>query len=270
MNLYACAGNDAIGLSDYLGLAWQLTRRPQYGWAIAIPDAETDTFEQLASKVHLDYNERTLWLRRGGSGIDASEKPKKGCRYGIPNSIFVDLGKLRMRDKMAGIIPTGLSAVESLRKAARDAGATYTTKGYRVVVTGPPTTQGDLLGHLQAEDAYGYIFAGHGADGAINTAGNEGYDELIAQRYRNAGQRHGLAFLALLACQSAKTDQSASRGKSVYKYNAWELNVSSSGTFMGFTGVVHTWDAMGMLISTPGLSNFPLDHGLDPLHEWPR
>jgi len=169
---------------------------------------------------------------------------------------------MKATDKMLGLIPSGLSIVESLQQAARDASKAYEAKGYHVVVSGPPVTGAAIQDHLQGEHTYGYIFAGHGAESYINSV-EEGQG-VNAQRYRNHGQRHGLAFLALLACSSAQQDYPAGKGRTVYKFNSWELNVSPSGTFMGLLVDVNLWNAEDNLIKTPGHSDHENGKGIIP------
>jgi RHS repeat-associated protein len=209
-NLYIFTGGDSVDFFDILGLKWVIRRTGSNPRAIARATSATDTFDSLAELIHLDTKDYKDWLKT------SDENPSTCKIYGIPNTIYVDLGPKTWK---AGIIKDWTDAVNKSIDSKE-------IQGFRVVRT-KTITMGTIEGHLKSDDIYGYIFVGHGSaigmiqvtDGTFNP-----------KRYTP----YGIAFAEIYACDSAGKffKKGAPR-----KYNEWELNVATRGYFKGFQGL---------------------------------
>ena len=174
-----------------------------------------DRHYELA-KLHLDTKDYTKWAQTS----DATPVPSK--TYSIPNTVFVDIGPryhgdepwyVRLAFKVS-LTQTYLSAM------ARRTGDLYEQRGFKVVQT-KNASGSTILSHLGSSDIYAYVFAGHGATGAINSTED---DAVFPGRYT----QYGIQYMGVLACGSALADPSG-------RINSYPSNVAARGRFFGST-----------------------------------
>jgi RHS repeat-associated protein len=81
-NLYGMVGNDGVNRVDFLGMRWimkgTIDNDARRIWSRTNPN--TDTLEQLASKVKLDPQESKKWAKQVNGGA---------CEYSVPNVFLV-------------------------------------------------------------------------------------------------------------------------------------------------------------------------------------
>jgi len=237
-NLYGFTGNAPVQFVDAFGLDWKVLRTlgPR---AIATCDCG-DTWDDLARKIHFDVSDRATWAQT------ADQAPVAGKIYQIPNTIYVDYGSAKPGDYYPFDIFWMWQSVND------QAVAKWQSQGFRVV-TDVGVIDKDIVNHLGSADIYGYVFTGHGWNGAIiNTysATDPGNVGTGPDRYT----QYGIAFMNLNACDSADSVPVIRRN---YTYNAWESNVSKRGWFKGYTGSVNTIDELFLWVVTHGKN----DHG---------
>lgn len=232
-NLYGFTGNNPVGFIDKLGLTWQIMRLlgPR---AIATSDCG-DTWDDLARKTHFDASDYRTWAQT------ADVTPVAGKFYSIPNTIYVNYGSAMPGD----YYPFDIFWMWQMMND--QVIAQWKSQGFRVA-TDVGRIDKDIVNHLGSSDIYGYVFTGHGWNGAIiNSAsltdpGNVGTGP---DRYT----QYGIAFLNLNACDSADSVPVIRRN---YRYNAWESNVARRGWFKGYTGAVNSIDELFLWVVTHG------------------
>jgi hypothetical protein len=123
----------------------------------------------------------------------------------------------------------------------------WQNEGLRVVLTPTSeTTKQSVVGHMQDDDLYKYLFIGHGSPGGVlpGLDGNHVYNDnfwfgtkgiLAADRYT----RYGIADFSIIACNSldARTE--------------WLTNVSPLGFLRLVDGTMRAWNIKRVVVTLP-------------------
>jgi RHS repeat-associated protein len=238
-NLYGFCGNNPSDCFDVLGLEWKVKRNSNNARGIAWATSDSDTFDALATKIHLDTKDYKTWAQT------TDPKPSACKIYGIPNTVFIDIGP-RYRNDQPWYVRWSfkISLTQTfLRQLAERSGDLYEQNGFKVVRT-ESASGTDIRNHLGSPDIYAYFFAGHGGDGAINSTED---DAVFPGRYT----RYGIQFMGLLACGSALDNTGTTM-------NIYPSNVARRGVFYGsidnYTAILAIIIGAGdfIWISTPG------------------
>jgi len=189
-NLFLFCGNDPADAVDPLGLLWVLHRDSSEGRAKAWATSEADTFDALAELINLDTKDYRKW-------VDPPDlKPEVCKKYSIPNTVYVDIGPRSQQQSWLQVQADKISITFIfLRSLAIGTGKLYEENGFKVIKTEPVTAHA-IRSHLESSHIYAYVYAGHGANGGINTT--EDYS-LYPGRYT----QYGIRRMVLLACGSA-------------------------------------------------------------------
>ena len=241
-NLYGFAGNDGVNKWDYLGLKWRITRENN-NWAVAYPTSDSDTFEQLASKIRLEYGERTKWLKKPGGKdfVSASDKAKKGCRYGIPNVMAVYTSKSGIGD---GVI----MFVTKLKRVSERNGDRYAAKGYKGVGKLWSSSSDTFIDLWELDGIFAVSFAGHG-----NKYGFKAGDSTV-----NPGEVFPPYKLQGIGAYSCLSDRdiigNSTDNNGTWITHRWKDHLSSNGgTYVGYSGYVNWVSVMWNEVSiNPG------------------
>jgi hypothetical protein len=239
INLYGFVRNDGVNQWDYLGWEWEIKRNSEYAWAAAIPRDENDTFESLAEKLHLNYDERTKWLKRGGGFVEDGDVAKENCYYGIPNTFATYTSAQYDLDYL------GVPIVNSFRDLVDNRYVIeYKNAGFRVVNHSQEKNAKLFIDMWQEEGIYLVAFAGHGGEGSgvyygFNVSGlnSEVSPDQVSPPYKLAG-------IFAYTCGSASDIVMQKWPSGWDSYNGfptmkWSEHLSETGTFLGFKSGVH-------------------------------
>jgi len=246
-NLYGYCGNEPNARFDVLGLEWNIIRDSSNPWAVAIPKEDTDTFKTLASdKIFMEYSERTKWLKWGSGFVSDSDKAKKGCRYGVPNTIVVYTTKsFDWKDD------SSFSATELSRGLAVASAAVYSEQHFKIVYYLNQDHRSDLIKAWKQDGIRGFIFGGHGVleFGKYGLQGQKDDGYITSASSVNSEQVHPpykLVNIILYACSSAK--------------GSWKKDHLSSSPYAYFIGATKNYTGWDML-TTSYLALFPVVYG---------
>ena len=233
-NLVNFVANNPISRVDFTGLEWIISRKGEPR-ADARATDPNDTFDGLAQKLGLDTKDYKKWAQ-------TSDNSPSLCKaYSIPNMICFDIGHIHWYD----YLPT--APIGYWRNTAIIANAEFTQQGFYTTWQ-PNVGDQDVISHLKSPDLYGYIFVGHGDDGAIINTSQE-TEGVNADRYTH----HGLHFIELYCCNSA--DKGSVPGP--YGPNMWGANAATRGWFLGFEGEVTGYNWMFHMVDVPGFNLQP-------------
>lgn len=241
VNIYGMVGNDAVGIWDYLGLDWTISRKGGI-FAVACSDSEDDSWEDLASVVGLESSEAQAWVKNHEENI------VKGIGYLIPNTIYVFQAEAGSPGEY---VPTNIfsmleNKVENFIRMAKQ-------EGYNVEDESTLTRERFIAG-WQHHGLAGVIYTGHGLDGTLTIA-----DDLVVYP-RDVSPPYKLWFVGIYACCSANATDPIERPNHI---NRWKNHVSSNGRFAGSPHCVTGLD----LINGEFGHFFPIENG-DP--KWPE
>ena len=166
--------------------------------------------------------------------------------YTVPNTVYVDIGyRIQPPDKnesffdKIGIWSDTIWDHSPLAFNSNDADLTamiavvpLKAMKYKVVINSSATGTA-IRKQLEGDDIAGLIYAGHGANGIIDTPIE---DALYASRYTT----YGITFMWLLACQTAMGAEE------------WRRNVSTSGTFVGYNVKENIYNENSAKVQLPG------------------
>jgi RHS repeat-associated protein len=239
LNLYDFIQNNAINAIDMLGM-WQILRASQNRLADAYPDSG-DTIRSLASQIHLSTTGWRTWLG-GASDVPNLnlDTPLAPClSFTVPNTIYVDLGVPLEGESMHWVYH--FFDFFNLNRRAAQLEARF--MGFAAPLMGLHTetkidaTGSDIWKHLHSTDIYAYVFAGHGANGDIDTP-------IVDDESPGDYTQYGIAGMMLISCQSAGGAGLAE----------WPNNVATTGHFWGYTGNVYLWTIFtdSGLVKVPG------------------
>ncbi|MDD2230186.1 MAG: hypothetical protein PHY48_12315 [Candidatus Cloacimonetes bacterium] len=240
-NLYLLGNNDAISKWDKLGLKWKITRG-EYNWAVAHPTSDSDTFEQLASQIRLEHHERTKWLKKPGGKefVIASDKAKKGCRYGIPNVMAVYTSKSGIGDGVA-------MTVTQLKRISESNGDRYAAKGYKVVRKLWNSSSDVFIDLWQLDGIVAISFAGHGNKYGFKV-GSWGSDTVNPGEVFPPYKLQGIGAYSCLSDRDIIGNSTDKNG--VWVTHRWKDNLSNNGgTYVGYSGYVNWISALWNEIS---------------------
>jgi hypothetical protein len=233
-NLFNFVADNPISRVDFTGLEWIISRKGEPRAEARATDPN-DTFDGLAQKLGLDTKDYRKWAQ-------TSDNNPTVCKvYSIPNMICFDIGHIHWYD----YLPT--APIGYWRNTAIIANVHFEQLGFYTTWQSNVGDQ-DVVSHLKSPDLYGYIFVGHGDDGAIiNTS--ESTEGVNADRYTH----HGLHFIELYCCNSA--DPGSVPGP--YRPNMWGANAAARGRFLGFEGEVNGYNWMFHMVDVPGFNLQP-------------
>lgn len=220
-NIYAAGENDPANKSDALGL-WTQVYRTSGAWAQVCADSDQDTWDDLARRIALHPGQAQKWAQ----GYEPS--PKRGKHYGVPNTVFVDIGP-------AGWNPfdhTWTGGYSHMVALANDKGQRLRRQGYLVRHTALITRAG-VLSHLTEPSAWGYVFAGHGEGGHLHT-----WPDPVPPG--DHATHHRLGLLNLFACETGYTGAGRVRVGQGHGPH-WAVNVAPGGEFLYFPGWAFFW-----------------------------
>jgi len=212
----------------------------------AVATSPSDTFNDLAKLLHLDTKDYRKWL------ATSDTRPKPCKEYSFPNTIYVDVGIWNWYDY------AWISVLRAWAAQAVSASKKWIDNGFMVVWSEYAIGE-SMRPHLSDPDLYGYVYVGHGADGAIigiedpSKSGDKTKSSALApDRYTH----HGIAFMQLKACNSADYVPAAGR-HAKYTRNAWESNVATRGYFVGYEGSVDRVSEVFRWFTTSGKNDDP-------------
>jgi len=212
-------------------MEWQITRKNTEQFATAKCTTSDDTFETLADRLNLDFNDYKKWANTN------DETPKCDVEYKIPNTIYMDYGKNWPPSGLFYQDQNNMSKYVILARMA----------GFKVVNTHNVNSQ-TIRNHLRTNGIYMYFYNGHGSLTWLYPQRHQG--GVRAARYTPYKIMH----MALLACESATknsfNDFLVDPSKSI-----WNLNISSKGTFAGYVRKVNSASS-NSYTSIPGTAEF--------------
>lgn len=227
--LYLFLKNDAINKWDFLGL-WSDLDRKGKSWATVCCN-KGDTWESLAASLGLDSNEANKWVK------NYTSSPKAGKKYEVPNAVVIYKSnpeyywpkKINNNDpwSIANVniskdIPVyWYDGADLMRTAAETKGVGLDKAGYRVIRI-ESNSRSILINSWRTEGLFGFIYGGHGFDGALVTS--QSRLETVYSSYVNPPYKLGL--IELYACQTFDDK------------NGWMNHLSPNGMIVTMKGSV--------------------------------
>ena len=242
LNLYAYVDNQPPTNHDALGL-WKMGPP---GRSRRVVESEIgDTVRDLGLMMKLTPEEYEAWLAPHPHALPGSAERRigPGCRYTVPNEVFVVWGALKSSEDWWYPLSIWNQFASNMTRNMRAARAA----GYKVISSDQPTAV-LVEKKLRDPDLYGFMYAGH-----TNSAG-----ALIVQkphppmravpegnyRERNNGF-HKLAFVFLWGCGTGESSYDAIRLEITGRTDVWATNVSRIGTFRTALDSPNLWTYTG-------------------------
>ncbi len=219
VNLYGFVGNNPAHRYDILGQKWKIKREGK-AYAIAVATSSSDSFDKLAQELKLDTKDYSAWAHTTDS------EPKVCKEYRIPNTIYYHIGP----SKYPGfwkILDSEL--IHSWKRRYKRYMSEERHAGFLVSFI-EDVTQIEVVLALSDDYLYQYQFTGHGISGGVLRTAN---NTVVAP---NRYTKYGINSLQLMACFTLDANRAFVNSPDLGRYNAWEWNVASRGTVVGYFG----------------------------------